>query len=204
MPEKKKSIVKKSPDRRMENPQAPVSATAAASAASAAAAVAPAWNGQKQLSCFEAAMKQFHARNLKQARELFEEATEGPERDVAQRSRLHIAMCDRRLGQANVSLRSAEEYYTYGIAMLNARKIAEARTHLEQALILAPEADHILYAVAAAQALNGDLAGAHEHLKRAIEIEPRNRLHARQDGDFAHLAHQPPFDALLYPEKKTW
>ena len=27
---------------------------------------------------------------------------------------------------------------------------------------------------------------------------------ARQDADFAHLANQPPFDSLLYPEKKSW
>jgi tetratricopeptide (TPR) repeat protein len=161
-------------------------------------------NGQKQLRSFEAAMKLFHTRNMQQARELFAEAAQGPERDVAQRSRLHIAMCDRRLDHGGVSLRSADDYYTYGIALLNSRKIVEARTHLEQALSLAPDADHIHYAVAAAQALNGDLTGAHEHLKRAIEIEPRNRLHARQDTDFAHLAHQAPFEALLYPEKKSW
>jgi hypothetical protein len=41
-------------------------------------------------------------------------------------------------------------------------------------------------------------------LKRAIELEPRNRLIARQDADFAPLAHQPPFDALIYPEKESW
>jgi tetratricopeptide (TPR) repeat protein len=141
---------------------------------------------------------------LKAARELFEQAAHGPERDVAQRSRLHMAMCDRRLEQDGVSPRSAEDYYTYGIALMNSRKYAEARTHLEQALRLAPEADHIHYAVAAAQAMHGDLASAHEHLKRAIELEPRNRLHARQDADFAPLVHQPPFDALLFPEKKSW
>jgi len=161
----------------------------------------PPTNGQLQRGSFEAAMKLFHARNMKSARDLFEQAAQGPEQDVAQRSRVHMAMCDRRLERVGVNLRSAEEYYTYGIALMNSRKIAEARTHLEQALRLAPEADHIHYAVAAAQALNGDLTGAHEHLKRAIEIEPRNRLHARQDADFAQLAHQPPFDALLYPEK---
>jgi tetratricopeptide (TPR) repeat protein len=202
MPEKKKSTAsRKSTDRRMTNPQAPE--TLKASEPDGAVA-APLLNGQKQLRSFEAAMKLFHTRNMKQARDLFEEAAQGPERDVAQRSRLHIAMCDRRLEHAIVTLRSADDYYTYGIALLNSRKIVEARTHLEQALSLAPEADHIHYAVAAAQALNGDLSGAHEHLKRAIEIEPRNRLHARQDTDFAHLAHQAPFEALLYPEKKSW
>ena len=69
---------------------------------------------------------------------------------------------------------------------------------------MAPDTDHIHYALALAQALSGDLASAHENLKRAIELEPRNRIIARQDADFAPLANQPPFDALLYPEKKSW
>jgi tetratricopeptide (TPR) repeat protein len=202
MPEKKKNIVRKAADGRMTTPQA--AASVESSEPVHVGAALPGTGQQKQRSSFEAAMKLFHSRNMKQARELFEQAAQGPERDVAQRSRLHIAMCDRRLEQGIVSLRSADDYYTYGIAMMNARKIPEARTHLEQALRLAPEADHIHYAVAAVQALNGDLTGAHEHLKRAIEIEPRNRLHARQDTDFAHLAHQPPFEALLFPEKKSW
>ena len=40
--------------------------------------------------------------------------------------------------------------------------------------------------------------------RRAIELEPRNRILARQEADFAHLANQAPFDHLLYPEKKGW
>jgi tetratricopeptide (TPR) repeat protein len=205
MPEKKNSSASKSSERRTTKPQATDSMK---SPEPVIAAAPQPTDGQRQRDSFEAAIKLFHARNMKQARDLFEQAAHGPERDVAQRARVHMAMCDRRLEHDGVSLRSAEEYYTYGIALMNSRKIAEARTHLEQALRLAPEADHIHYAVAAAQALNGDLTGAHEHLKRAIEIEPRNRLHARQDADFAQWAHQPPFDALLYPEKtwpeKTW
>ena len=159
---------------------------------------------EKQLGSFEAAMKLFHARELRQARELFLQAAEGPERDVAHRAQLHAAMCNRRLEQATPDLRSAEDYYTYGVAQLNARNVAEARAHLEHALQLAPGADHIYYALALAQALGGDLAGAHENMKRAIELEPRNRIMARQDADFAPLANEPPFDVLLYPERKSW
>jgi tetratricopeptide (TPR) repeat protein len=165
--------------------------------------VQPQSSGQ-QLGSFEAAMKLFHARDLKPAREFFLRAAEGPERDVANRARLHAAMCDRRLEQATPNLRSAEDYYTYGVAQINARNVAEARAHLERALQLAPGADHIYYALALAQALGGDLAGAHESMKRAIELEPRNRIMARQDADFAPLADQPPFDVLLYPERKGW
>jgi tetratricopeptide (TPR) repeat protein len=167
-------------------------------------AVAQPQSPERQLGNFEAAMKLFHARELKQARVLFLLAAEGPVRDVAHRAQLHAAMCDRRLEQVAPNLRSAEDYYTYGVAQLNARNVAEARTNLEHALKLAPGADHIYYALALAQALAGDLAGAHENMKRAIELEPRNRIMARQDADFAPLANQPPFDVLLYPERKGW
>jgi len=206
MIEKKKIIDSTTAEKRMTKPQAPKSAKSSepAHSQSAAAATAPAWNGQTQLAGFEAAMKHFHARNFKAARDLFEQATQGPERDVAQRAKLHISMCDRRLQRDVVSLGSAEEYYTYGVAMLNARKLAEARASLEKAVSLNPAADHMYYALAGALALTGDVSGAYESLKRAIEMEPRNKIAARQDADFAPLANQPPFDALLYPEKKSW
>jgi Flp pilus assembly protein TadD len=113
-------------------------------------------------------------------------------------------MCDRRLEQDKPNLGTAEDHYNYGVALLNTRKVPEARSYLEQALRMTPGADHIHYALALAQALDGDLAKAHENLKRAIELEPRNRRLARQDADFAPLANQPPFYDLLYPEKKGW
>jgi len=161
-------------------------------------------DSQTQFGTFDAAMKLFHARNWREARALFEKAAQGPERDVANRAHLHISMCDQRLDQAKPSLGSAEDYYNYGVALLNTRNVPEARLHLEQALKMTPGADHIHYALALAQALGGDVANAHANLKRAIELEPRNRQLARQDADLAPLAKQPPFDALLYPEKKGW
>jgi len=212
MAEKKKAPpVAKVIEKGMTTPQASKSGRSAdgarpagASSSSATASAPQKPNSQKQLAAFESAMKLFHARHLQQARDLFQQALEGPERDVAQRARLHIAMCDRRLSKDAPSLRSADDYYNYGVALINTRKLAEARQHLERALEISPGADHIHYALALAQALGGDLSGAHENLRRAIEIEPRNRIIARQDADFAPLANQPPFDALLYPEKKIW
>ena len=193
----------------MSKPQVPKNATPpeparATSGSSGAAVVAQAAKSQKQLGAFEAGMKLFHARKLKEARELFLEAVKGPERDVAQRAQVHAAMCERRLEQAPVNLESAEDHYNYGVAMINARKLAEARVHLERALEMQPKADHIRYALALAQALSGELDAAYENLRRAIELEPRNRIIARQDADFAPVASRPPFDALLYPEKKNW
>lgn len=209
MPEKRKSPAAKNAERHMSKPQGSKPAKASdpqrtVTTSDAAVAVAQPLNAAKQLSSFEAAMKLFHTRKLRDARELFQIAEGGPERDVAQRARLHIVMCDSRLAQETVELASAEDYYNYGIALINARKIVEARTHLEKALQMAPGTDHIHYALALAQALSGDVASAHDNLKRAIELEPRNRILARQDADFAPLAHQPPFDVLIYPDKRNW
>jgi len=210
MPEKKKPAVEKGPEKRMSKPQAPkpvkpsVRGTAGTGAAVAPGQSHPS-SSQTQLSNFEAAMKLFHSRNLKEAGELFQLAAAGPECDVANRATLHLSMCNQRLQQhAPVNLGSSEEYYNYGVAVLNTRNAAEARTHLEKALQMSPGADHILYALALAQAMGGDYESAYDNLKRAIELEPRNRSLARQEADFAHLASQPPFDGLLYPEKKGW
>jgi len=201
MAEKKKTPVAKSDEKRMTKPPAarpknpePVQAGAAAAASEA----------REQFSAFEAAMKQFHGRHLAKAREFFERAAAGPERDVANRARQHMAMCDRRLQQETVNLESAEDYYNYGVALINTRKLPEARQNLEKALAMTPHADHVHYALALAQALGGGLDTARGHLERAIELEPRNRLIARQDADFAFIARHPMFDALLYPEKKGW
>jgi tetratricopeptide (TPR) repeat protein len=207
MPDKKKSAAVKTTERRMAQTQGsknvkPAGTPQAVSAARAKDTAAVS-SGSRQLSSFEAGMRFFHARKFKEAREQFTEALTGPERDVAQRATLHKAMCDRRLQQNTVSLGSAEEYYNYGIAMINARNMVEARTHLEKALQIEPGADHIHYALALAQALSGDVTNAYDNLRRAIELEPRNRTLARQDADFGPMAHQPPFDALLYPEKKS-
>jgi tetratricopeptide (TPR) repeat protein len=207
MPEKKRVRAAKNDERRMSKPQGPkpVKPTDPARAPAhfpASAAEMP--NASRQLGSFEAAMKLFHARNLREARDLFQQAAAGPERDVANRARLHMAMCDRRLQETTINLRTSEDYYNYGVALLNTRKVGEARGHLEKALELAPGSDYIHYALAAALALGGDAAGAYDNLKRAIDLEPRNRLIARQDADLAHVANLPPFDALLYPEKKGW
>lgn len=203
MPEKK-NPTQEIPERRMSKPQAPKASDLSDPANSSPTGHSAAAIPSNQYTIFEAAMKLFHARQFKEARDLFTQATRGPERDVANRAQVHLAMCDRRLQRVTVTLGSAEDYYNYGVALINSRNLVEARTHLEKALEMSPSADHVHYALALAQALAGDVASAQYNLRRAIELEPRNRLIARQDADFAPLANQPPFDALIYPEKKSW
>jgi tetratricopeptide (TPR) repeat protein len=154
-----------------------------------------------QLEVFDSAIKQFHARKFREAKEAFLAAMNGSDRGIAHKAELHVRMCDRRLEEQALVLRTADEHYDYAITLINERKLPTARQHLLKGLEQQPEADHIYYALALCDGLSGDIQGACENLRRAIEIQPRNRIAARQDADFAAIANQPPLDRLLYPEK---
>jgi tetratricopeptide (TPR) repeat protein len=154
-----------------------------------------------QLKVFESAIKLFHAKKFRAARERFLAANHGGDRGIAHKAELHVRMCDHRLEEQTVALRTADEHYDYAITLINDRKLPEARQHLMKAREQQPEADHIYYGLALCDGLGGDLKGAYENLRRAIEIQPRNRISARQDADFARIANQPPLDRLLFPEK---
>ncbi len=44
----------------------------------------------------------------------------------------------------------------------------------------------------------GDFESAHRHMKRAIELQPRNRMLARNDPDFLELIQRGALRELLY------
>jgi tetratricopeptide (TPR) repeat protein len=155
-----------------------------------------------QLASFEAGIKLFHGGKFREARERFEDASHGSDRGIAHQAELHMKMCDRRLQEQAVVLNTAEDHYNYAITLINARDLNPARRHLEKALEQQPDADHVYYALSLCHGLSGDLQRAFEYLKRAIEIQPRNRIAARQDADFSGIANQPPLDRLLFPERK--
>jgi tetratricopeptide (TPR) repeat protein len=165
------------------------------------AAVAQPGKSRSQLELFEQAMRLFHARKFREARDLFVQAAGGHERAIAHKAELHIRMCDRRLEEQPLELQTAEDHYNYAIAQINARNLLAAQQHLQSALGLDSNGDHIYYALALCYGLNGDLQGARDNLKRAIELQPRNRITARQDADFAAIASHPEISQLLNPEK---
>ena len=192
-PEPESAVAHDGPPRRKTTSGQEAALSAAAAEARAAT--------QAQLKSFEQAVRLFHTRKFAEARELFVKASTGPNREMAHNAELHIRMCDRRLEKPAVNLKTAEDHYNYAVAMINARNLADAQRHLEAALAMEPKADHVLYALALAKGLSGDIEGAHDHLKHAIDLEPRNRISARQDADFATFSSQPQIQQLLFPDK---
>ncbi|MCX6588184.1 MAG: hypothetical protein NTX13_16580 [Acidobacteria bacterium] len=96
-----------------------------------APAHSPAKAVDPQLAAFEEAVQLFHRREFAAAMPLFVEAGKGPNLDVGQTAQMHARMCQQRLGNsAEPALSSAEDYYTYGLALTNQRKLAAAETAL--------------------------------------------------------------------------
>ena len=173
---------------------------AAAKLAGAQAAIAPS-PGEVQLKAYDRAVRLFSSGNLTEALVSFEEATGGPASHVADKARSYVQVCKRRTVRVDLKIESAEDHFNYGVARLNAREVGEARHHFTRALSLKPDADHVLYTMALCCGLDGDGDGACANLKRAIDIDPRNRILARQDPEFLALAaHFPGLRALLTSE----
>jgi tetratricopeptide (TPR) repeat protein len=194
----KRSVPEVSPPHGVQNGQAGLAAAGAK-----AGSAAPRATGPCQMEAFEEGMRRFHARQFQQAREFFLAAMDGQDRAVSHRAGLHARMCEQRLQSSCPVLNTPEEHYNYAVTLINSRDLVTAQTHLRAALAADSTAEHVLYALAACQSLSGDLPAAYENLKRAIDLQPRNRLAARQDPDFAAMSGHPAFARLLYPDKKN-
>jgi tetratricopeptide (TPR) repeat protein len=158
----------------------------------------------QQLKLYEEGARLFNQQKFHRAREVFEKVAEGYSRELADRARVHLRICEQRIARAGErNPRSVEEHYHAGIAMMNLGRWDEAREFLEKARKLASKADYIYYALAALDCLTGEADAALENLKTAIDLRPENRYHARNDEDFAFLLEDPRFTELLYPEREN-
>ncbi|MFZ0212488.1 MAG: hypothetical protein WBE20_05030 [Candidatus Acidiferrales bacterium] len=158
---------------------------------------------QQQLRAYEEGLKQFQQQKFARAKQALERVLEGPNKELADRARVHLRISDQRLARSpEPALKGAEDHYNQGIAMMNLARWDDAREHLDRARKAAPKADHIVYAMAALDCLTGEADSSMENLKIAIQLRPENRYRARNDEDFAFLQEDPRFTELLYPERE--
>jgi len=148
---------------------------------------------------FELGSRAIQRHNYTKAKAIFEKLAQGEVREVAERARVRLQLCQQKLRRSAPPPKSAEDYYTLGVAALNVRHLDEAVEHLGRASKLRSNQEHIRYTLAAAQALRGNAQLALEHLKAAIALRPANRIQARHDEDFQALASDSRFRALVYP-----
>ena len=181
---------------RVHLPEAPAPVKSAAELKAAAAiesAVAQSRAAQQvQMQQWQQAMELFGQRKFAVAQAKFTEAASGPAAHIADKARSYAQICARKTDAGDVNLHTADDHFNYGVERLNARDMDVARRHLDRALVLEPNGEHILFTLALCCGLLGDGTGAYENLRRAIVLEPRNRILARQDPEFLALANQVP------------
>lgn len=157
------------------------------------------------VKALEAGIKLMYAEQYDKAIKCFKELiTDFPDEvEIQAAARANIHACEKKMhDKARTVIRSADDHYHVAVAFLNGGQIDPAMSHLQQALKLEPKGGHILYAIAAANALKGNKEQALSFLKQSIHHGPENRFHAAQDSDFAALVEEPAFRELLTPSGK--
>ncbi len=156
---------------------------------------------ERQLKLYEEAIGYFQQQKFLKAKQAFERVIAGPSKELADRAGVHFRICEQRCSKVpEPALRTADDYYHHGVAMMNLGRWDDARAALEKAQKTSPKADYVVYALAALDCLTGETESAMENLKQAIALRPENRYLARNDEDFAYLQDDPRFTELLYPE----
>ena len=123
------------------------------------------------------------------------------ERELRERARVYLRVCERESSPPVVYLRVCEressppvpqpqslKERTYAATLaLNRGSLDEAVRHLDAAAAEDPDSDHVQYMLAVTRALRGETDAAVAHLRRAIELNADNRLLAQQEPDFKAL-----------------
>lgn len=157
------------------------------------------------VAALEAGIKLMYSEDYGKAVKAFNKViAEYPEEPEIQASaKARIQACEKKLQERGRTVfKTADDHYNVAVAMMNSGDLDTAMTHLQSALKLAPRADHILYAMAAANALKGNRDQALSFLQQSIHHRAENRFQALQDNDFAVLAEEQAFKDLVAPPDK--
>ena len=141
------------------------------------------------------------AKAVKAFNKVIADYPEEPEIQASAKAR--IQACEKKIQERSRTIyRTPDDHYNVAVALMNRGDVGSAMTHLQSALKLAPKADHVLYAIAAANALQGNRDEALHFLKQSIHHRAENRFQAQQDNDFSLIAEEQAFKDLITPPDK--
>jgi len=121
------------------------------------------------------------------------------ERELLERARLYLKVCERELEPKEPAPKTADEWVYAATVAQNSGDVASALRHLQRALTEDPRHEHAHYMMAVASAQRRDTAAAVDHLRRAIAMNPENRSRARQDADLDPIRDDAGFRAAIEP-----
>lgn len=147
---------------------------------------------------FERGFQALQQRQFGRAAELLKRVVRDfpDEKEMQERARVYLSICERQAAGLDRRPRSFEE-------RLNAATVAVNRGAFDEGLALLrklegenPESDHVQYLLSVTNTAVGEVAKALSHLRRAIELNPENRLLSVQDADLEALRRDAGFAPL--------
>ena len=121
------------------------------------------------------------------------------EPELAERARTYALLCRRRLAPSAPGPANAEQFYLTGVVRSNCGHPDEAVRLFNEALRMEPGSSRILYARAAAWALQGNAGAAVTDLRTAVASDSTVRFHAASDPDFEKIRDEAQFIDVIEP-----
>jgi predicted Zn-dependent protease len=153
------------------------------------------------VALYEQAVRTLQQHNFSKAADLLRHmmATFPDERELIERSKVYLALCERQLKPLVAEPQNTAERLYAATLALNAGQADTAIGHLERVLAEQPAHDQALYMLAVSYAQKDQTPDAIGYLQKAIEANPENRALARMDPDLDDLRDDDVVSALLEP-----
>lgn len=152
------------------------------------------------LQSYEQALKLLQGQKFDKAKPLFEKIIASGPRELVDRAKIHLNICEQQLSRTQANFRTPEEHYDYAVSLMNMGDFVGAREHLEALSQQESELDYVWYGLAVLDCLTGHINESLTNLATAMRLNPQCRFQARNDSDFRNMADDPRFTELLYPE----
>ena len=155
------------------------------------------------LKQYEAAVRLLYSHEYEKAKSAFDKviAAFGDDKEVAERSKIHLRLCEQKIARKPAAPRTPDEHYDLAIALMNEGKYEETLDHLNKALKSNPKCDYVIYALAITHCRTGNFDRALANLQTAIGLKPENRFLAQRDSDFEVLKQDSRFVSLVFPDQ---
>jgi tetratricopeptide (TPR) repeat protein len=157
---------------------------------------------QTALASYNQAMKAFHKGDYPKAKELLEQFIEkfSSEREFVDRAKINLSICMARLEGDEITLKTLDDYYQFGVYRLNQGNYQEALNALRKAREKKPKEGKILYLLANVLCRMGETDECLDHLKEAVKLDKFFGILAQNETDFYELKEDKRFNLITKME----
>jgi tetratricopeptide (TPR) repeat protein len=152
----------------------------------------------KALAAYGEAMKEFHKGKFERAQELLKGFADkfDTEKELVDRAKMYLQIIKEKGKKDTVTLKTADDYFYYGIFKINEGAYDEALKLFEKALEMKEDEGRFYYLMADAYILQGKTEEALEFLRKAFTKDKVFKILAQNETDFSTLWEDKKFKLL--------